>query len=327
METVTPFYTAPVATTSANSAKRQMLGAAAGAALAYVVLLSRGWSPINSGTVLRVVVAALIGSGIGRPWRHTARMALEWSPLFVALWAYDMARRHADEVGRAVAVLGPIRIERALFFGHLPTNWFFGTLGHVRTPLVAIPFDVIWISHFFVPLGLAGVLWVRNRRLYATYAVATCLMMLIAVVVFTIQPTAPPWYAAQHGLLNASRTIGQGFRSMGIDFIAANMAKGTHSANPFAAIPSLHTGYSLLVAYVLARHVETTRGRRWSYLFFLYPLAMMTTLVASGEHYVTDCLLAVPVVALAWWTAQRVVRLLERRRWDTAAEQELVSVG
>jgi drug/metabolite transporter superfamily protein YnfA len=327
METVMPVVTAPVATTSATSATRQMIGAATGAALAYLVLLSRGWSPINSGTVLRVVVAALVGAGIGRPWRHTARMALEWSPLFVALWAYDMARRHADEVGRAVAVHGPIHIERTLFFGHLPTNWFFGTLGHVRTPWMSIPFDLIWISHFFVPLGLAGVLWVRNRRLYATYAVATCLMMLIAVVVFTLQPTAPPWYAAQQGLVNASRTIGQGFRSMGVDFIAANMAKGTNSANPFAAIPSLHTGYSLLVAYVLARHVETTRGRRWSMLFFLYPLAMMTTLVANGEHYVTDCLVAVPVVALAWWSAQRIVRRIDRRPVDDAAQQELVSVA
>ncbi len=326
METVTPLYTAPVATHPASAAKRQILGAAAGASLAYLVLISRGWSPINSGTVLRVVVAALIGAGIGRPWRHTARMALEWSPLFVALWAYDMARRHADEIGRAVAVHGPIRIERFLFLGHLPTNWFFGTLGHVRTPLVTIPFDLVWISHFFVPLGLAGVLWVRDRRLYATYAVATCLMMLMAVVVFTIQPTAPPWYAAQQGLLNASRTIGQGFRSMGIDFIAANMAKGTHSANPFAAIPSLHTGYSLLVAYVLARHVKGTSDRRWSNLFFLYPLAMMTTLVASGEHYVTDCLLAVPVVAVAWWTAQRFVAVLLRRR-ATAAQQDLVAVA
>jgi hypothetical protein len=326
METVSPAYTAPVPTTSATTAKRQMLGAAAGASIAYLVLLSRGWSPINSGTVLRVVVAALIGAGIGRPWRHTARMAVEWSPLFVALWAYDMARRHADEIGRSVAVAGPIRIERFLFLGHLPTNWFFGTLGHLRTSFVTIPFDLIWISHFFVPLTLAGILWVRDRRLYATYAVATCLMMLMAVVVFTIQPTAPPWYAAQHGLLNASRTIGQGFRTMGIDFIAANMAKGTHSANPFAAIPSLHTGYSLLVAFVLARHVRGTSGKRWSHLFFLYPLAMMLTLVASGEHYVTDCLLAVPVVAVAWWSAQRVVAVLLRRR-AVLAQRELVGVG
>jgi hypothetical protein len=326
MDTATPVFTASVATTSATSAKRQMLGAAAGAALAYLVLLSRGWSPISSGTVLLVVVAALVGAGIGRPWRHTARLALEWSPLFVALWAYDMARRRADEAGRAVAMLGPIRIERALFLGHLPTNWLFETLGRVRTPFLSIPFDLIWISHFFVPLGLAGVLWVRNRRLYATYAVATCLMMLMAVVVFTVQPTAPPWYAAQHGLLNATRTIGQGFHSMGIDFVATNMAKGTHSANPFAAIPSLHTGYSLLVAYVLARHVEGTRGRRWSVLFYLYPLAMMTTLVASGEHYVIDCIIAVPVVAVAWRSAQRVVRRIDRYRSD-AAERELVSVG
>ena len=44
----------------------------------------------------------------------------------------------------------------------------------------------------------------------------------------------------------------------------------------------------------------------------------LTQLVANGEHYVTDCLFAVPVVALAWWAARRIVRRLEHRRGTTA---------
>ena len=79
------------------------------------------------------------------------------------------------------------------------------------------------------------------------------------------------------------------------------IGNGRHLANPYAAIPSLHAGWSLLVVITLWPFVS----RAWRPLLVAYPLAMGLTLVYTGEHYVIDIL-------LGWLYVYGVV-VLERR--------------
>jgi membrane-associated phospholipid phosphatase len=51
-------------------------------------------------------------------------------------------------------------------------------------------------------------------------------------------------------------------------------------------MPSLHTG----VAPTIALYGVWRLTSRWRWLLLLYPLAMGTTLVYFGEHYVVDLL-------------------------------------
>ncbi len=71
--------------------------------------------------------------------------------------------------------------------------------------------------------------------------------------------------------------------------------------NPLAAVPSLHFGYSLLVGvgvYALAQ-------RRWVRLLGVtYPLFMLYTIVATGNHFVLDAVAGAVVVAAAWFAAR-----------------------
>jgi membrane-associated phospholipid phosphatase len=78
--------------------------------------------------------------------------------------------------------------------------------------------------------------------------------------------------------------------------------------NLVAAVPSLHSAFTMLVALFLWPRVR----RSLRPLLLLYPLAMGLTLMATGEHYFFDVLLgwvyAGSVMgAWAWWERWRGV--------------------
>ena len=61
--------------------------------------------------------------------------------------------------------------------------------------------------------------------------------------------------------------------------------------NPFAAIPSLHGGYSFLVFLFIATLVWDTRWRWTAAVAFLYPVLQSFAAVYTGNHYVIDLLI------------------------------------
>ena len=77
--------------------------------------------------------------------------------------------------------------------------------------------------------------------------------------------------------------------------------------NPFAAVPSLHFGYALIVGVALAT-IAAARARCGS-LGALYPAAMLLIIVATGNHFFVDAALGGLVVVVGW-----LVALASRRR-------------
>ena len=74
--------------------------------------------------------------------------------------------------------------------------------------------------------------------------------------------------------------------------------------NPFAAVPSLHFGYALIVGVVLA---VVAQGRVWRIAGALYPAAMLLIIVATGNHFFVDAALG------GSWSSSAGSRPLGRR--------------
>jgi membrane-associated phospholipid phosphatase len=72
--------------------------------------------------------------------------------------------------------------------------------------------------------------------------------------------------------------------------------------NPYAAVPSLHTGYSTLVAIF-----ALTWKRRFGYVMLIYPLTMYFCIVYFADHYISDILVGIAVAFLGWWVAGRMI--------------------
>jgi membrane-associated phospholipid phosphatase len=126
------------------------------------------------------------------------------------------------------------------------------------------------------------------------------------VATYVAFPAAPPWMAANMGLLHGvTRTTSDGMQLIGGRTVEV-FSEGQASVNETASVPSLHSAVTMLVVLFLWPRVH----RPLRPLLLLYPLAMGVTLLATGEHYFFDVLLgwiyAGSVMgAWTWWEHRR----------------------
>jgi len=127
------------------------------------------------------------------------------------------------------------------------------------------------------------------------------LSLAIAVVFYVLYPTAPPRLLPGLGIAD---TVG----------LSGGHDAGSFAGikfNPYAAMPSMHVGWSLLVGLVGFR---TARRLPLRVFFALHPFVMAMTVTATGNHYFLDSIVgatvALTAVALVW-ACGRVVRRRE----------------
>jgi hypothetical protein len=159
-----------------------------------------------------------------------------------------------------------------------------------------------------------ALVWVHRRHpdrfpiVRTTFIAATAL----ALVGYVFFPAAPPRLAA----LGFSDTV---THSTGLD-LSSDLLGALY--NPFAAVPSLHFGYALIVGVALAVLAE---GRMWRIAGVLYPATMLLIIVATGNHFFVDAMLGGLVVVVGWLAARRLVVAPPARR--TAAPRRIATTA
>lgn len=286
-------------------------------ALVAYASLAVGWFatrgiPLEREQLLAWIVGALAVAAIGRPWRDAVRLAVDWIPLPVFLLAYDYSRGVADDIGMPVLVRPQIELERLVFFGEVPTLWLQQHLGadqpvHPWEALVAI----VYVTHFVLPPLAAGWLYWRDRGAWRRFVNRWLVLSFTAVATFCIAPTAPPWMAANRGVLPPiERVATRGWSELDLHFAQRWLDKGQATVNLVAAIPSLHFGYAALVAVTFWPRIRP--GLRP--LLAVQPALMAFTIVWGGEHYAIDAATAGIYLALACWACTRAEAWWARRR-------------
>src|SRR3954469_2100485 len=149
-------------------------------------------------------------------------------------------------------------------------------------------------------IATAGALvWVYRRRrpAFAAFRNTLFLANAIAVVVYWLFPTAPP------------RLAGVGISDTVSSATSVDLGGGTVSAlyNPYAAVPSMHIGFSLIVALTVFR---LTANRVVRAAALAYPAFVLLVIVATGNHFFFDAA-AGALVGLAAFAA---VTLAPRRQ-------------
>jgi hypothetical protein len=139
--------------------------------------------------------------------------------------------------------------------------------------------------HLAVTAGV--LLWLHQRRPTAFAFVRTTLLLAsgVALVGYLLYPTAPPRLAGigiADTVSNGSVDLNHGLVSMLYD--------------PYAAVPSMHIGYALVVGASLLRHGGRGVVRL---LGVIYPLMVLVIIVATGNHFFVDAAVGAFVAALA----------------------------
>ena len=263
--------------------------------------------PVQRELVVAWVWGALACALLGRPWRRALRLVRDWLPMVILLSAYDFTRGLADRLGIGVHVHPMIDFDRFLFFGTTPTQWL---QAHVNNPRVVnwldVAFTLVYTSYFIVPFVVGGLLWARDRLEFLRFSRRLVTLFAAGVATYIVFPAAPPWMAANMGLLHGvARTTSDGWQLLGGRTVEL-FNEGQASVNEVASVPSLHSAVTMLVALFLWPRAP----RPLRPLLILYPLAMGLTLMATGEHYFFDVLLgwiyAGSVMGgWAWWERRR----------------------
>jgi hypothetical protein len=162
---------------------------------------------------------------------------------------------------------------------------------------------VVARAHFFVPPTLLFLIWLTRRELFYRAVVALVAVSFAGALVFLLFPAAPPWRASDVGILPELVKIGTEQAAASPVPAPRSLIGEAMLPNPYAAVPSLHTAYSLLT-FVFALAWLGRVG--WA--FVGYPLVMWFTIVYFADHYVADIVVGAGMALGAWWLAGRLVR-------------------
>jgi len=217
---------------------------------------------------------------VGFVWRGNRRQFIrDFGPFILLLLSYDAMRGFADDLGGRVHVGYPIAIDKALFFGHVPTVVLQGWLFDPNSPhWYDYGAALLHVVHFIVPIFFAAIIWQHYRQHYWPFVISLLLTSYAAFVTFMLLPTAPPWMAGVNGDLPGVHLVHENLPALASIYCAL-------SPNPVAAMPSLHAAYPWLFL-LFAWRIWGWRATP----FALYPAAMYFAIVYLGHHYVADLL-------------------------------------
>jgi hypothetical protein len=153
------------------------------------------------------------------------------------------------------------------------------------------------LMHFAVPALVLIFLFWRFPERYRLWRNTAGLMLLISLLGFWLYPLLPPrLLPAHYGFFDASNFGGIG---------PIGKAEAGPMANAFAAMPSLHIGWSSWCAFAAVPAVR----RRWiKALLVAHPIATMVAVVVTANHYILDGVGGLVTLGLAYLVARLVTR-------------------
>ena len=131
----------------------------------------------------------------------------------------------------------------------------------------------IW-GHWPVIVATLSWLLMAHRDRYPVYRNTLLISGAVGLVIFTVFPMAPPRFMVDWGFVDTVTLHSQAYRVL----------QPPSLVNQYAAMPSLHCGWDLLMGIAIFRHAP----RQWRWIGLLLPVAMFFAVVLTANHYFTD---------------------------------------
>jgi len=222
---------------------------------------------------------------------------LQFGLFFLAYNGYQLVRGITDSGSFAAFANARHVIDLENSLGAFFEPGFQQALIHHASWLVDFANFMYLNSHFVITTGFLA--WLYFRRNDHFYFVRNMFLvaMGIALIGYALFPTAPPRLFPGFGFTD---TIAS-FTGVAQDSQTASLL-----VNKYAAVPSMHIAFSLMVAVpaaALARHAWVRT--MWS----AYPLLIFFVIVATGNHFWFDAVAGAAVACLAAVGARQLARL------------------
>jgi PAP2 superfamily len=207
-----------------------------------------------------------------------------------AVWAYELARMF-------IQPNWSVAMENARKVDDLERGLNFAWEQSVQQTFLRVP-ELIEAMNLFYFVGhfvLTGVffLWLyhRSRDGFRSFRNGFLVATAIAVVIHWQFPTAPPRLIAGLGVEDTLRSLWN---------VDIGSPHASAFSNPVAAVPSLHAGWAVGVGIGLIRYARQPLLR---ILGVIYPLAVVLTIVVTGNHFIFDALAGAAVLGAGFLVA------------------------
>jgi hypothetical protein len=151
-------------------------------------------------------------------------------------------------------------------------------------------------SQFSITLAVLVFIYLVHNEAFYFLRNMMMVSMGLALVGYMLLPTAPPRFLPEWGFtdtVSAATGVPQ-------DSVTVNAL-----FNPFAAVPSMHCAFALMLGWTLAILV---RRRAFKVFWAIYPFCVMFAVVATANHYWLDAFLGGLVAAVSWVAARELGR-------------------
>ncbi|EHQ30245.1 phosphatase PAP2 family protein [Mucilaginibacter paludis] len=212
--------------------------------------------------------------------------------IFIVYWIiYDYMKAFPNYNYATVHIADLYNLEKHTFginiSGKLLTpNEYWRYNGNTALDLICGIFYLCWVP---VPMAFAVYLFFKKRRQFLLFLFTFVLVNFIGFIIYYTFPAAPPWYVQYHGFNFVAHTPGNTAGLAKFDhYFNINLFKGIYAkgSNVFAAMPSLHSSYPIIVLYY---GVKNKLGAA-NIFFATVMLGIWFAAVYLSHHYVLDVL-------------------------------------
>lgn len=226
----------------------------------------------------------------------TRKLAVGLLPFLIFGISYDWMRVYPNYLVNPIDVEGLYNLEKALFgitvdgAVLIPCEYF-----NLHTTAIAdFLAGIFYLGWVPVPVAFGLYLYFKkDRDMFLRFAMVFLFVNLLGFTCYYIHPAAPPWYAMNYGFEPILNTPGNMAGLVRFDeligFPLFNSIYG-RNANVFAAVPSLHSAYLVVVLFYAVK-----KKCNWGILSVvtIFLFGIWFTAVYTSHHYIIDVLLGI----------------------------------
>jgi hypothetical protein len=259
-----------------------------------------------------------------KQWTETKLLPRGWVDLFrqiaiflVAFALYDLVRALVS-IGNPYKPFGDamkiIDFERALHVFVEPSIQGWAENSHALMNVLAWSY---LNTQLVITTATIVFIYVRFNRSY--YFVRNMFLIAIglALVGYWVFPTAPPRLMPEWGFTDTVSQLMTGDRGS-LDYTLAGSV-----ANMYAAVPSMHVCFAVMISWPMARLVS---WRLVKVAWVLYPLLVTFVVVATANHFLVDVVLGALTAVIAAALAQRPLARARPELWAFRSPAQLAPV-
>ena len=196
------------------------------------------------------------------------------------------AFQHAREV---------IQFERTLHIFVEPSIQAWASSSHV---VMAASSWLYLNAQFSVTVGALLFLYTRHNGSFYFVRNMMFIAMAIALVGYAVFPTAPPRFLPEWGFVDSVSNM------TGVTVSHSSVLEGL--VNPYAAMPSMHVAFALIIGWPLSRLLRSRVAR---VLWLVYPLVIAFVIIATANHFLIDAILGAATAGISAYAARAFARL------------------